>query len=472
MAHVFLHIGANGERPKGLRPPFGPSAPGPACYCTPPFRLPPQPLTTGIAVDTNSRVSYPNLSSSPAFVALRYRNFQLLWLGQLISMAGTRMQTAAILWHVSLLAAPGGKGLALGLVGFANLIPILVFSPISGVIADAVDRRRTMLVTQATMAVLAALLAVLTFRGLAHAWPIYLLTALSAGAGSFDGPARQALIPNLVRREHLANAISLNTIMFQTASVLGPSLAGVFIASFGVGSVYILNAASFAAVIMALLLMRDLPRPESGVRVAVSRAAFSEGLRFVFSSPMIRSTMLLDFFATLFSSATALLPIFAQDILKVGARGYGWLYAAPSAGAFIASIAMARWIHRIDRRGTVLLAAVAVYGLSTVLFGISHLFWLTFLSLAISGAADIVSTVLRSVIRQLETPDHLRGRMTGVNMVFFMGGPQLGELEAGIVAQYCGAVLSVISGGVGTILITALVAGTAPALRVYRRLER
>jgi len=197
--------------------------------------------------------------------------------------------------------------------------------------------------------------------------------------------------------------------------------------------------------------------------------AVKEGLTFVFASPIIRSTMLLDFFATFFSSATALLPIFAQDILHVGARGYGWLYAAPSVGAAAMSLVMVRSIELIDRRGIVLLWSVAAYGAATVIFGISATFWLTFLCLAATGAADTVSMVLRNVVRQLETPDHLRGRMIGVNMVFFMGGPQLGEMEAGAVAQWLGARLSVVTGGVGCLIATAWIAAITPALRSYRR---
>jgi MFS family permease len=189
----------------------------------------------------------------------------------------------------------------------------------------------------------------------------------------------------------------------------------------------------------------------------------------VFANPIIRSTMLLDFFATFFSSATALLPIFAQDILHVGARGYGWLYAAPSVGAALMSVVMVRSIEVIDRRGIVLLWAVAMYGAATVIFGISHFFWLTFLCLALTGAADAVSMVLRNVVRQLETPDHLRGRMIGVNMVFFMGGPQLGELEAGSVAQWLGARMSVVTGGLGCLAAAAWIAVVTPALRNYRR---
>jgi MFS family permease len=218
--------------------------------------------------------------------------------------------------------------------------------------------------------------------------------------------------------------------------------------------------------------MRDLPRrqpaQQQSTQPRISLGAAVEGLRFVFAHPLIRSTMLLDFFATFFSSATALLPIFAQDILHVGAQGYGWLYAAPSVGAFIAGLGMLRMADRIERRGWVLLSAVLFYGLATVVFGLSRLFWLTFGCLALTGAADTVSMVLRNVVRQLATPDELRGRMTSVNMIFFMGGPQLGELEAGVVASAFGAPISVISGGLGCMVVTLWMMATATSLRGYR----
>jgi MFS family permease len=408
-------------------------------------------------------VAVPHLS------ALGHRNFRLLWIGQLISVSGTMMQTAAILWHVSLLVPPERKGLALGLVGLVKVVPIIIFSLFSGVVADVLDRRRMMLVTQTVMCVLAAILAVLAFQGLRSVWPIYLLAALTSAASAFDAPARQSLIPNLVPREHLPNALSLNTIVFQAASVAGPSLAGLTISVGGVAWAYAINALSFLAVIVGVLLMRGVQSSSSSGVSEISLAAAKEGIRFVFASPMIRSTMLLDFFATFFSSATALLPIFAQDVLRVGAHGYGLLYAAPAAGALVASLGMVRAVDAIQHRGRTLLWAVSAYGAATVVFGLSRSFWLTFACLAASGAADTISTVLRNIVRQLETPDHLRGRMVGVNMVFFMGGPQLGEMEAGLVANWWGAVASVVSGGIGSLVATAWVAGTTPALRHYEK---
>jgi MFS family permease len=406
----------------------------------------------------------------PSLATLRHRNFRLIWVGLLFSMTGSFMQTAALLWHVSLLVPPDRKGLALGMVGLVRVAPIVVFSMMSGVVADAWDRRRLMLATQAGAALVAVALGVLTLRGLTAVWPIYLLAAVSSAVGAFDLPARQALLPTLVPRDELPRAIALNTIMMQVAQVLGPALGGIVIGVAGVGAVYGLNAVSFLAVIAALVMMRDVrTRPEASIADdGVSFAAAMEGVRFVFRAPLIRSTMLLDFFATFFSSATALLPIFAQDILLVGAAGYGWLYSAPAIGATVTSAMMVFMVGRIDRRGPVLLVAVGVYGAATVAFGFSRTFWLSFACLVLSGVADTVSMVIRNIVRQMETPDRLRGRMTGVNMVFFQGGPQLGELEAGAVANWYGAPFSVVSGGLGCLLAVAWVAVSTPVLRAYR----
>jgi MFS family permease len=404
--------------------------------------------------------------------ALRHRNFRLLWLSLFVSFAGSFMQQAAILWHVSLLVTPSHKGLALGMVGLVRVVPIILFSLISGVAADVFDRRKLMLITQLGGTIVASILAALAFMGITVVWPIYVLAAIGAAAGAFDAPARQSLVPALVPREDLANAISLNTVMVQVAQVGGPALGGVLIALTNVGWAYVFNAISFLVVVVALSMMRNVPKTERGKGHAgdeMSIKAAREGLRFVFRSPMIRSTMLLDFFATFFASATALLPIFAQDILQVGPRGYGWLYAAPAVGASLGSLVMVRAVDDIDWRGRVLVWAVLAYGLSTVVFGFSRVFWLSFLCLALSGASDAVSMVIRNLVRQLDTPDELRGRMTGINMVFFMGGPQLGELEAGAVANWLGAPFSVVTGGFGCLVATAILVVVTPQVWRYRR---
>ena len=387
----------------------------------------------------------------------------------MVSVSGSMMQTAALLWQVSLLAPPGRKGIALGTVGLVRVLPIIILSLFGGVVADSRNRRPLMLATQSVLTLLAASLAYLTLSGRATLPLVYLFAALTAAATAFDAPARQALTPNLVPRADLPNALSLMTILFQVASVAGPSLAGIAIATRGVGFAYALNAVSFLAVLVALAAMRDVPEPPVEERSPVSIKAAAEGLRFVFRAPLIRGSMFLDFFATFFASATTMLPIIVQDVLKVGPRAYGWLYAAPAVGALFAGLFMVGAVDRIERRGRVLFWSVAAFGMATVGFGVSRWFPLSYLFLALTGATDTVSMVLRNIIRQLSTPDSLRGRMTSVNMVFFMGGPQLGELEAGIVAQIFSAPVSVVTGGIGCLLAVGWIAARTPELRGYRR---
>ena len=408
--------------------------------------------------------------SHPSLAAFRTRNFRLIWTGLLFSQSGSAMQNAALLWHVSLLAPPEHKGLALGTVGLVKILPVIGFSMIAGVAADAHNRRRLMMVTQSGAAVVALLLGATTWYGVEALWPIYALAALGGAVTAFDMPARQSLVPTLVPRAHLPSAISLNTIVMQSAGVAGPALGGLLIATSGLTVVYLANALSFGFVIAALLAMRGVPAHGDATQAGneFTWAAALEGLRFVFRSPLIRSTMLLDFCATFFSSATALLPIFAQDILLVGPQGYGWLYAAPAVGAVTMSAAMVVLTHHIRRRGPVLVWAVILYGAATVGFGLSTSFWISFACLAMTGAADTVSVIIRNLVRQLETPDYLRGRMLGVNMVFVRGGPELGELEAGLVANWLGAPLAVITGGLGCLAATGWITAATPELRRYR----
>jgi len=407
------------------------------------------------------------MTPSSSYPALGHRNFRLLWLGQCVSLPGTLMHNVAVLWHVSLLAEPSQKALALGIVGLVKVVPIVGLSLFGGVLADALDRRRLMLTTQIVLAAIAAGLAASTLSGVQSLWPIYLLTALTSAVGAFDGPARSSLVANLVPREHLSNAVSLNTTMFQLASVIGPALAGVALIWLDVGWVYAINAVSYGGVIVALLAMRDLPARSVAERAPISARSALEGLRFVLQTPLIRASVLLDFSAAFFSTASALLPIFAQDILQVGAAGFGVMCAAPSVGAVLASAYMLRFERSIRRRGEVLLWSVAGYGAATVLFGLSSSFWTALLCLAAIGACDTLNMVVRNVIRQLHTPDEMRGRMSSVSFVFSQGGPQLGELEAGVVAHSFGAPFAVISGGIACMLTSALVAWKTPVLRRY-----
>jgi MFS family permease len=404
----------------------------------------------------------PAPSGPRLFAAFRHRNFRLLWIGQLISVTGSQMQSVAILWQVYALTH---DPLALGAVGLVRLLPIFLFGILSGVVADSVDRRKLLLVTQSGMAAVALAFTVLSFTGAITIGWLYALAMLSSSFGAFDSPARQSLIPSMVPPEDLSNAFSLNSTMFQAASVLGPALGGLMIGRSGLGWVYCVNAVSFLAVIFSLLAMTGVGgRIED--RAKISLGAALEGMRFVFSHPIIRSTMLLDFIATFFASASALLPIFAADILHVGAEGYGVLFSAAAIGALTAGLILSL-LHNIPRQGPVLLAAVGLFSLGTIIFGISRTFWITFCALAITGASDMVSMVIRNTSRQLQTPDSLRGRMVSLNMIFFMGGPQLGEFEAGAVADALGAPASVVLGGLGSLIAVVWVATTTPELRNY-----
>jgi MFS family permease len=471
----------------------------------------------------------PSIPASPRrpYLALKHRDFRHLWAAQLVSLTGSQMQTVAINWHVYLLT---GSPLALGLVGLTRALPIIVFSLIGGVVADRRDRRRVMFCTQLAMTAIALTLGLLTFAGHDRVGWLYALNILSATAVSFDGPARQALVPRLVPREDLPGALSLNLTAFHTAMIGGPALAGLLIAgggallaphlppaptpahtsaapalpagpragpglsgaevhaaTEGLAWIYALNALSFVATLISLATMHpDRGRVTGGGFVAAPPlVALKDGLRFVFTTPLMVWTMGLDFFATLFSGASTLLPLFADRVLGVGPVGYGLLASGPALGALLGSIYTS--LRPLPRaQGRVLLWSVTAYGLATVTWGLSRHVVLTFAALAAAGLADLVSTVIRQTLRQVMTPDELRGRMTAVNAIFFMGGPQLGEAEAGLVADLVrraatsaaigasipvatvlGVTVSVVSGGVATLIATAVVAAATPLVRNY-----
>jgi MFS family permease len=372
------------------------------------------------------------------------------------------MQFVAINWHVYLITK---SAFALGLVGLFRGVPIILCSLVGGVVADAVDRKKLMMVTQSVMLISAALLTAVTIAGLESVWPIYLLSGLASAATAFDTPARQSLLPTLVPPEIFPNAVSLGLLVFNVATICGPAIAGFLLAESGPAVIYGLNAFSFIAVIIALVAMSTSGAPEAAgaQRSALSLAALKEGFRFVWNTPIIVQTMTLDFAATFFASATLLLPIFASEQLHVSARGYGFLAAAPAIGSVITALVMAR-LGTFRKQGRLVVVSVAIFGLATAAFGLSTVFWFSLLMLAITGAADTVSTVLRQTIRQLVTPNHLRGRMTSINMMFFMGGPQLGELEAGSLAAVIGAPLSVVTGGLGSVAAAAIAAWRSKSL--------
>lgn len=403
------------------------------------------------------------------YLALHHRDFRRLWAAQLLSLVGSQMQVAAIHWHVYLLSH---SPLALGGVGLTRVLPIVLFSLWGGLVADRYDRRRVMFVSQLALTAVAAALTALTLLGHDSLWAIYALSCAGAAASAFDNPARQALVPRLVPREDLAGALSLNLAAFHLAMIGGPAIAGLLIATSALSWIYALNALSFLGVLASLAWMH----PERGARRPGREPSspgreLGAGLRFVFATPLMVWTMLLDFLATFFSGAMTLLPIFADQLLHVGSRGYGVLVGAPALGALAGSLYTA--LAPLPRRqGRWLLVAVAIYGATTIVYGLSRSAVLTFLALAVGGLGDFVSTVIRQTLRQWITPDELRGRMTSIHAIFFMGGPQLGELEAGVVASLfasstTGSIVAVVSGGLATLAVVMVVAWVTPVVREY-----
>jgi MFS family permease len=419
-------------------------------------------------------------SPTPRLPALRYRDFRLLWCGQLISTTGSQMQVIGVNWQVYRLLSGSNLGitpfghhvalsaqaLGLGILGLVRVAPIMVFALLAGVLADAHDRRRLILASQGAQLLAAVALAFVSFGDHAALLTLYALTALDAAAGAFEQPAMEALEAQLVPREHLANAASLSTLVWTTGTIAGPALAGLMVGIFPIGVVYAINAISFAAVLLAVGAMRHRDTPK-GAAARPSLHALVEGLRFTRATPMIWSTMLLDFWATFFSSARTMLPIVAGSMLHVGVQGYGALATAQPIGA-VATGALLSWRHTIRRQGFWLLAGVALYGAATALFGVSTIFALSYALFFLTGVGDMISTVIRASLRQLLTPNELRGRLTSVHMMLAMGGPQMGELEAGLAAALFGVSAAIVSGGLITLAITGYVAWRYPALRRYR----
>jgi MFS family permease len=395
--------------------------------------------------------------------SLKHRRFFYLWLGQLISIAGTQMQIWALFWHINQL---NKNPIALGGVGLARILPVIIFSLIGGAVADSRNRRTVLFITQSIAALLALTLGLLTQFGQITIWHIYAITALQAVAIAFDGPSRQALVPNLVPAKDLPNAFSMTFTAFQAGSVIGPALSGVVIALVGQSAVYYFNAFSFISVLIALIMIGDVPQTISEKTAGVSMEAIREGIQFILSKPVILSAMLLDFVATFFASANTLLPIIATGVLHVGVVEYGYLSAAQAVGAVLAALVISQ-VKELRRQGQLFLGAVVLFGIATIIFGLTRSLLIAWLALATTGAADGVSTIIRNTIRQLQTPDHIRGRMTSVNQIFFQGGPQLGEMEAGTVAQFFGAPFAVISGGIGCIVGTVLIIRKWPQLTKY-----
>ncbi|HLX57775.1 MAG TPA: MFS transporter [Ktedonobacteraceae bacterium] len=392
------------------------------------------------------------------------RNYSLLFWGQLISSAGTQMQVVAVAWQVLLLTH---NPIALGLIGLVQAIPRLVFSLVGGVFADTFDRRKLLLIIEVTLASTSAVLALCTIYHVINMIIIYGVVLISASVSAFEFPTRQAIIPGLVKREEMADALSLSMVMMQFSSIVGPTAGGFAIAWLGVANTYWFDVASYFVVIGSLLFM-IVPRIPVEKRSRGGMIALADGMKYLRAHPIILAVLSLDFFATFFGSPRALLPIYASDILRIGPQGLGILQAATPIGA-VALAPFTGLVGRITRQGLGVALAIIVWGLSIIAFGLfPSPLWLGVLFLAGAGAADMVSMVLRGLIIQLSAPDELRGRMSAVSAMFTIGGPMLGQFESGLVAGIFSPTLSVVSGGAACIAATLLIVVLVPGLARVR----
>jgi MFS family permease len=393
---------------------------------------------------------------------LRSRNLLLYLVSRFCAASAMTMLRAAVAWHVFELSR---SAFHLGLIGVVQFVPAVSLTLVAGAMADARDRRRMMIGAQAVALVGASVLCAVTLSGAATLAAIYAVVFLEQSALAFDSPARQALLPTLVPREVFPRAVTLSATVQALAFASGPAVGGIVIAAFGIGAAYALLTVLTAAALVGIVFLRA-PAHVPGDR-AVSVQAIREGLGFVRRRPVVLGCMTLDMFAVIFGGATALLPIYANEILHVGARGYGLLSSTLELGAIGTSIVLAT-IPPIRNAGRVLLVTVAIYGVATIIFGFSRWFPLSVAAYLLVGAADQVSVVLRSTVIQLATPDALRGRVSGVNMVFINASNQLGAAESGFLAALTSAPFAVVGGGIGCLLVVAIVATALPQLRAYR----
>lgn len=409
---------------------------------------------------TSTVVGIPVKRSLGPWRVLRNRNYALLFWGQLISSAGTQMQVVAVSWQVYLLTH---SAIALGLIGLVQAIPRLIFSLVGGVFADVFDRRKLLLIIEIVLASTSAVLALCTIFHVINIAIIIVVVLIAASVSAFEFPTRQAIVPSLVRREEMIDALSLNTAMMQLTFIIGPTVGGFAIAWIGVANTYWFDVISYFVVIGSLLLM-VVPRVPIEKRAQAGIGALVDGIKFLRAHPVILAVLSLDFFATFFGSPRALLPVYASQIMHIGPQGLGILIAATSIGA-VALAPFTGLIGRITRQGLGVVIAIIVWGLCIMAFGLSPTpLWLGVLFLAGAGAADMVSMILRGLIIQLTTPDEFRGRISAVSAMFVIGGPMLGQFESGLVAGIFSPEFSVVSGGLACIIATLAIVALVPSL--------
>ncbi len=397
---------------------------------------------------------------------LRHRDFRLFWAGLLLSSVGSQFTTVAMAWQIYELT---DSPLQIGLIGLARAVPQMAILLFGGLLADAMNRRRLMMLTQASLFGVSGALALVTLAGSATPLRLYVATMFLALFGSLEAPSRQAIVSNLVPREDLSRALAMHSSQRQIAVIAGPSVAGLALAFAGPALCYAVDAFSWLIMLAALVLIRTC-LPERGGWRTVSLNALGAGLRFVWRHPVIFPLLIMDFGANIFGTVRALLPVFARDILLVGPEGLGVLYAASAVGSLLGALGFS-FLGRTSRAGRWILGGVTVYGACVIFFAQSQSFWLSVACLIGYGVGDTISAILRAAINQLSTPDELRGRMASIHSLFTNSGPQFGQFQAGALASLFSAEIAATSGGLIILSIVAVLALGFPKVREYRIAE-
>lgn len=390
------------------------------------------------------------------------RDFRFLFSGQLVSTLGTQLTVVAVPYQVFQLTH---SSLYVGLVSLAQLFPLLICSLIGGAVADAHDRRRLLLVTELLMAGVSAGLALNGSLGQPALWPLFVLSAAAGGLAGFDRPAFNASIPRMVPGGDLTPAYALWQVQIQVGIVVGPAVAGIILSGAGVATVYWLDVASFLVSFVTVLALSPLPPLAGAVRAGWRSVA--EGLRYLRGRQVLQGVYLLDINAMVFGMPRALFPALGLTVFHGGARAVGFLFAAPGAGALLGALTTG-WVGQVRRQGLAVIIAVIVWGGAITVFGLVDVLWVALILLAVAGWADVVSAVFRNTILQSSVPDHLRGRLSAVQIAVVQGGPRLGDFESGAVAEAFGTSFSVVSGGVACVAGALTLAALLPGFRKQR----
>lgn len=397
----------------------------------------------------------------------RSRNFGLLWIGSLVSETGSNIALVALYVQVYRLT---GSSLAVGLIGAAQLVPLVALTVLGGPLVDRVDRRPLLVWSQTGEAVACAVLLAGALVGHPPLVVVYVGAAAVGALGGYTLSVRSAITPNLVTPEELPAALALNQVMWNTCLIVGPAVGGVIVARLGLGWAYGIDLASFSAAILASVLLTALPpvRTDPAGTETTGWRSVVAGFTFLRGRHVLQSVFLVDLVAMVFGMPRALFPVLATTEFGGGAEVVGLLFSAASIGAVLGALTSG-WVGRIRRQGLAVIVAVAVWGLGIVAFGFSSgVLWFAMAALAVAGAADVVSAVFRGTILQTNVPDDLRGRISAVNILVVTGGPRLGDVEAGAVAALTSPVVSVVAGGVMCIAGVVVLALAVPEFARYR----